>query len=165
MPKTVKVVASKEGVVVEQTAKGDHVWFRVTSDEVVSSGKFVNIKERRAIVIMKNDVFDRLYPSGDLPAESTLEGRIVVRETLTQLDKNDANRGLKVAGDTGIVCKDASGAPIYRDSYFTFDAAAQDILIPHANTDEIRAAQAANKLKANSSAIKGAGARKAGAVK
>lgn len=77
-------------------------------------------------------------------------GKIVVLEmTESELPSNYAGddnmarreKYLKVAGDTEIPCT-IDGENIYRFSLYVEDADAQDILIQHNNSDEIRAAQA-----------------------
>ena len=54
---------------------------------------------------------------------------------------------LKYAGDTGIICC-AHGEPIYRKTFFTTDANAEDIFVAHTNGDAIREANGTgDKLK------------------
>ena len=81
----------------------------------------------------------------------SLDGKIVVEESLTPFNEKTPERDLKVAGDTGIVCT-LGGQPIYRRTRMSFDANVSDTLIKHDNVEQLRAAYA-NATKANSSAI------------
>ena len=72
-------------------------------------------------------------------ADQELDGKIVTKEQLTPFNESDPDRDLKMAGDTGIVCS-KGGEPIYRRTNYTPDTTAQDVLIAHDNSDEIRIA-------------------------
>lgn len=67
----------------------------------------------------------------------SIPGKIVVRESFMPFNAKDSERDLKIAGDTGIICR-VDDQPIYRQTFFTYDVNAQDELIAHTNTDEIR---------------------------
>ncbi len=67
----------------------------------------------------------------------SIPGKIVVRESFMPFNLKDSERDLKIAGDTGIICR-VDDQPIYRQTFFTYDLNAQDELIAHTNTDEIR---------------------------
>ena len=72
--------------------------------------------------------------------ESTpLNGKIIVKESVTPFSNNDPDRDLKIAGETGIVCS-VDDQPIYRKTFFVADITAQDVLIAHTNGDAIREA-------------------------
>jgi hypothetical protein len=92
---------------------------------------------------------ENFYAGRELP------GRIVIKESLTPFNDKTPERDLKIAGDTGIVCK-FEGSPIYRKTVYTLASNAEDVLIKHDNVDELRAAYNASQT-ANSSAIKNAG--------
>ena len=87
----------------------------------------------------------------DFYAGQSLDGKIVIEESLQPFNKKTPERDLKVAGSTGIVCN-VDGAPIYRRTKFSFDVNAQDTYVKHTNTEEIKAAWAIENSK--SSAIK-----------
>lgn len=70
---------------------------------------------------------------------SELNGKIVVKESLEPFSKNDPDRDLKIAGETGIICC-YHGQPIYRKTFFTYDPNAEDETIAHTNGDAIREA-------------------------
>jgi hypothetical protein len=72
--------------------------------------------------------------------ESTpLNGKIIVKESVTPFSNNDPDRDLKIAGETGIICS-VDDQPIYRKTFFVADTTAQDVLIAHTNGDAIREA-------------------------
>ena len=80
-------------------------------------------------------------------AGQTLDGKIVVEESLEPFNTKVPERDLKIAGETGIVCS-LGGFPIYRRTKFSFDSNAQDISVKHDNVDELRNAYAAQNSKA-----------------
>ncbi len=74
--------------------------------------------------------------------DQTLPGKIVVKESLTPFNPENPERDLKVAGSTGVVCR-MDDQPIYRQTFYTQHIEAEDNLIPHTNTEEIRNARKA----------------------
>jgi hypothetical protein len=70
-----------------------------------------------------------------------ISGKIVIKESLEPFTKNDPDRDLKIAGNTGIICC-YHGQPIYRKTFFTHDVTAEDETITHTNGDAIREANA-----------------------
>lgn len=79
------------------------------------------------------------YRAGD-----TLPGNIFVREQFEPFTTVNPDRHLKIAGNTGVICR-VDDQAIYRDTYFTTNPNATDELIPHNNREEIREVQAAQK--------------------
>jgi hypothetical protein len=73
-----------------------------------------------------------------------LPGKIVVIESHTPFNPENPERDLKIAGDTGIVCR-VDDQPIYRQTFYTPNENSQDELITHTNSEEIRDVQAASK--------------------
>jgi hypothetical protein len=73
-----------------------------------------------------------------------ISGKIVVRESLTPFSEKDPDRDLKIAGQTGIICR-LGDQPIYRQTFFTTNIHAQDEFITHDNSDEIRDVQGAQR--------------------
>lgn len=72
-------------------------------------------------------------------AGQTLEGNIIIKESLTPFNKKTPERDLKIAGKTGIVCT-YEGQPIYRKTVYKTAANAADITIQHDNIEELRTA-------------------------
>lgn len=79
-------------------------------------------------------------------AGQQLDGKIIIKESLTPFNKKDPSRDLKVAGKSGIPCT-INGNPIYRKTVYAQGAAAEDITIQHDNTEELRNAYAAEQGK------------------
>jgi hypothetical protein len=80
----------------------------------------------------------------DYVAGQTLPGLIVIKESLTPFNTESPDRDLKIAGDTGVVCR-VDDQPIYRQTFYTTNPNAYDELITHDNTEEIKEVQAAQK--------------------
>lgn len=77
--------------------------------------------------------------NADLSADQELTGKIIVQESLTPFYEENPDIHLKVAGESGIVCR-LDDQPIYRRSVFTPDVTAKDELIQHTNREEISSA-------------------------
>lgn len=69
-----------------------------------------------------------------------IDGYIIIEESLEAPNAKDKDQGLKIAGDSGVVCS-IDGESIYRTSRFSLTPA-EDTLIEHDNGDEIKVAQA-----------------------
>ena len=93
------------------------------------------------------DLQDVGYYAGQI-----LDGRIVTQESTTPFNKKHPERDIKVAGDTGIVCR-VDGNPIYRRTIYTEKDNVKDTYIAHDNIEELRRAfsseKANNILKPN----------------
>lgn len=73
-----------------------------------------------------------------------LSGKIIVKESLTPFNPENPDKDLKIAGQTGVVCR-IDDQPIYRQTFYTSNQDAYDELITHDNTSEIRDVQIAQK--------------------
>ena len=60
------------------------------------------------------------------------------------VNQENPDRDLKIAGDTGIVCR-IDDQPIYRQTFYTSNMLGFDQLITHDNTDEIKDVMYAQK--------------------
>jgi hypothetical protein len=83
-------------------------------------------------------------------AGEEVEGKILIKESLTPFNTKDPERDYKVAGSSGIVCTGVDAEtgevkPIYRKHLFTFSTGAEDSTIEHVNGEEIQAAYAEAK--------------------
>lgn len=74
-----------------------------------------------------------------------LPGTIVVKESLVPFNAENPDRDLKLAGDTGVVCR-IDDQPIYRQTFYTTNPNSYDELITHDNTEEIKQVQASQKV-------------------
>lgn len=77
-------------------------------------------------------------------AGQQLPGTIVVKEALTPFNTENPDRDLKIAGETGVVCR-IDDQPIYRQTFYTTNPNAFDELITHDNAEEIREVQSAQR--------------------
>lgn len=73
-----------------------------------------------------------------------LPGKIVVKESLTPFNSVTPDRDLKIAGETGVICR-LDDQPIYRQSFYTENPNEYDDLIMHTNREEIKEVQEANR--------------------
>lgn len=113
---------------------------------VEQTGSFINdqgwLRISRRSALIKGLVKD-LVETGFTEGQE-LDGKIVVVESLTPFNSENPDRDLKIAGETGVVCR-IDDQPIYRQTFYTTNSNNQDQLIMHTNTDEIREVQAAQR--------------------
>ena len=109
--------------------------------------------KRKAVSAIVPGLLTDLQESGFFVGQ-TIDGKIIVQESLEPFNKKTPERDLKVAGTTGIVCT-LGGLPIYRRTIFSFNGTGTDELIKHDNVEQLRNAYAAAN-KNNSSAINAA---------
>jgi len=90
-----------------------------------------------------------LLKASSFYAGQILPGNIIIKEAMTPFNKKTPERDLKIAGETGIVCR-VNGEPIYRKTYYSASASSVDVTIEHDNIDELRNAYElqANKVSA-----------------
>lgn len=113
---------------VEQTAPmvTDKGWLKISKRSSLIKGKVEDLQVLN-------------YSAGQ-----QLVGTIVVKESLQPFNTENPDRDLKVAGDTGVVCR-IDDQPIYRQTFYTTNPNAFDELITHDNAEEIRDVQAAQR--------------------
>ena len=119
----------------------EYAHMRITQERVdFSTSGWVNRKVYSALIHGKTEDLQEMgFKSGQ-----ELPGNIVVMESFEPFNSNNPERDLKIAGDTGIVCKGLAEGGEVRDIYRTtkYDATGmlQSVTIPHINGDEIREA-------------------------
>lgn len=74
-----------------------------------------------------------------------VDGCLFVKEQTEPFNEKDPDRDLKVAGETNIICM-LGEKKIYRKVFYSTNPDAQDTLLEHTNTEEIK--EAYEKLKA-----------------
>lgn len=113
---------------VVQTVKhiNDQGWLRNTKRSALIKGKV-------------EDLLDAMFKEGE-----ELPGKIVVVESLVPFNEQNPERDLKIAGDTGVVCR-VDDQPIFRQTFYTTNESAQDQIIMHTNTSEIKDVQQAQR--------------------
>lgn len=137
MNSKVKVTANELGkVVIPSENNPSFGYVRVEQERAVTDENgWIRVKKLTALVPGTVSDLNKLgWVNGQL-----VNGSIVIREQLTPFNKRNPERDLKVAGDTGIVCK-VDDQPIYRNTFFTTNPNAQDTVIAHTNIEEIKAA-------------------------
>lgn len=150
MNSTVKVVAdATTGAVVKISENNpDFASVRVEQTRmVIGNNNFIERKNVSAL--LQGSTVDLqlmgFYAGQELP------GTIVIEESLTPFNKKAPERDLKIAGETGIVCR-VGEQPIYRRAVYSSASNAQDTLIKHDNVEQLRSAYA----QTNSAGIKNA---------
>lgn len=110
----------------------------------ISEGGWLRQVKRSALIKGKvDDLKAANYSAGD-----QIPGQIVVKESLEPFNPENPDRHLKIAGETGIPCL-LDDQPIYRETFFTNNPYAEDVLIAHNNNEQIREAMAAARALAN----------------
>jgi hypothetical protein len=113
---------------------------------VEQTGTFINdqgwLRMSKRSTLIKGLVRD--LQEANFKAGQELPGKIVVVESLVPFNPENPDRDLKIAGDTGVICR-IDDQPIYRQTFFTSNLDAIDELITHTNSEEIREVQAAQK--------------------
>jgi len=145
MDAKVVVAADKAGnVIVRSSNNPEYGHIRVEQTRmVIDDSGFARRKKLSALIPgLVEDLKGFGWTAGEL-----VDGKIIVKESLTPFNANDPERDYKIAGSSGIVCCQ-DGQPIYRKNFFTLNASAEDTSEEHTNGDEIKAAYAV--LKENS---------------
>lgn len=137
----VRVTADTDGNVVNVSKNPEFGYIRVEQRAtVVNADGWLRISKRSCLIPGKlDDLVEAGFTSGQ-----ELPGRIVVKESFDPFNTVNPDRDIKVAGETGIICR-VDDQPIYRQTFYTTDPNAQDELIAHNNTDEIRDALEAKR--------------------
>lgn len=89
--------------------------------------------KRTALINGTVEMLKRNYSVGQV-----LGGKIIAIESLEPINADNLEQGIKMAGDSGLVCS-VGGKPIYRTTEWTEDLSATDTLIAHDNGAEISA--------------------------
>ena len=142
MTTKVRVTADVNGNIIgvsQNNPEYGYVRVEQTVSQINPQGWLRNVKRSALIKGLVKDLVDAGFNEGQ-----ELPGRIVVVESLVPFNQENPDRDLKVAGSTGIVCR-VDDQPIYRQSFYTSNDNAQDELIMHTNTTEIREVQAASR--------------------
>ena len=141
----VQIVADDSGAVIRQSKNNPDYGHVRLVQERVTFGNAGWVK-RNVVSTLLHGTIEDLQETG-IANQTTLPGKIVVKEQLIPFNEENPDRDLKYAGDTGIICC-AHGEPIYRKTFFTTDGNAEDIFVAHTNGDAIRDANGTgNKLK------------------
>ena len=121
----------------------EYAHIRITQQKVsFNTQGWVENKSRSALINGKLDDLKQL----NFDVNQVLSGNIVIQEQTQPFNNNNPERDLKIAGDTGIVCKKINyetgeEESIYRRTFYDMTGNVQDTLVPHSNGQEIRDSQ------------------------
>jgi hypothetical protein len=104
------------------------------------------LRRSKRSALIKGKVEDLKYC--DYKPGQELSGKIIVVESLIPFNPNNPDKDLKLAGETGIVCR-LEDEPIYRQTFYTTNENAYDEFIMHTNSDEIKEVQVAQRAMAS----------------
>jgi hypothetical protein len=128
----VKVIGDENNSAVHTSTNPEYGYIRVQQATTTFNNGWMRPEIRTALIHGKlEDLMNAEFKPG-----MELPGKIVVKEGLVPFTSN-AQKELKVAGETGVVCR-VDDQPIYRTSYYTSNPNEQDVLIQHTNGEEIR---------------------------
>lgn len=149
MNSKVTIVAdSATGMVINQSVNNPEYGYvkLQQSRTIIDDNGFLKKTTLNALIKAPIDILKEMnYYPGQI-----LDGKIIVKESMTPFNKKSPERDIKIAGNTGIACT-LEGNPIYRKIVYTQSANAEDITIQHDNIEELREA---NSYKVNSSAMR-----------
>ena len=138
MKSKVKVVALDEtGLVINQSKSNpEYGYVRLEQTHtMVDNNGFLR---RKNVSTLIHGTMDELSAS-NFYAGQELPGTIVIKESLEPFNSKNPERDLKIAGETGIICKKGD-SPIYRKTVYTTVSNAENDTIEHDNIAELRAA-------------------------
>lgn len=130
----VTVRADKNGNIVKISENNPEFGF-IRVEQIatqIANGWLRKVKRSAIINGNVNDLLDASFKDGQ-----ELAGKIVIVESFNPFNLENPDRDLKIAGDTGIICR-VDDQPIYRQSVYTVNDQAQDEFIMHDNTEEIK---------------------------
>jgi hypothetical protein len=137
--KVVIVADATTGAVIHVSANNpDYGYVRLQQVRtVVDDNGFLRRQVMSALIQAPVGILQEMgYHAGQI-----LDGKIIIKESLTPFNKKNPERDLKVAGKTGIVCT-VEGQPIYRKTVYNTSSNAADLTIQHDNIEELRNAYA-----------------------
>ena len=137
MQNKVNIVADDMGNIIRQSSNNAEFGHIRLEQQTVTFGNTGWVKSSNRTTLLHGKMDD--LQSLNLNESTPLNGKIIVKESITPFSNNDPDRDLKIAGETGIVCS-VDDQPIYRKTFFVADVTAQDVLIAHTNGDAIREA-------------------------
>lgn len=142
MNSKVRITADDNGNIIgisENNPEYGYVRVEQTVTQINDEGWLKNVKRSALIKGKVQDLLDVNYQK-----DQELPGRIVVRESFIPFNPANPDRDLKIAGDTGIICR-VDDMPIYRQTFYTSNENMHDELIMHTNREEIKEVMSAQK--------------------
>lgn len=136
----VKVVADEFGNVVRvSTNNPEYASIRVEQSTFSFDKGWMRKKARTAFIPGMTNELSEMAKQMNITDGFELSGNIIIKESLEPFNQENPDRDIKYAGNTGVSCK-FEDQIIYRKTYYTESMYEEDEIIPHTNTDEIRAA-------------------------
>jgi hypothetical protein len=146
----IKDVADQQGNVIRISPNNpDWGFVRIQQERGGWNAKgFFNKKSRSHL--LKAELTD--LNEMDITVDTIYSGNIVIKESFEQFRKEKPEKDLKMAGDTGVICKGVDPETgevrdIYRTTEYDQTGMVQDVLIPHVNGDEIREANGSSSME------------------
>lgn len=138
----VRVTADINGNVIGVSQNNPEYGYVRVEQSVTQISEAGWLKPVKRSALIKGKV-DDLAQAGFIEGHE-LSGKIIVKESLTPFNPENPDKDLKIAGQTGVVCR-IDDQPIYRQTFYTSNQDAYDELITHDNTIEIREVQVAQR--------------------
>jgi hypothetical protein len=144
MKKTnVSIIADDLGNVIRQSKNPKYGHIRLQQEKVTFPNGFM---KKKVVSTLINGEMEQLQTLGwKVGVQSVNFGNIKTIEQLEPFNANDADRDLKYAGNTGVICMQGD-SPIYRKTIFTEDVNSVDILVAHTNANDIRNANSTETM-------------------
>lgn len=139
----VKVTADKHGNVIGVSMNNpEYGYIRVEQIVLqINNDGWLRRAKRSALIKGKvEDLVECNYKEND-----EIPGQIIVKESLTPFNPQNPDKDLKIAGETGLVCR-IDDQPIYRQSFYTTNLSLSDELLTHNNSGEIKDYNQAKKV-------------------
>jgi len=140
MTTKVKVQADELGNVITPTANPEIGYIKLEQKSNIINGNWVKNQKKTCLIFGK---FEELAEF-NFTKDQELDGQIIIEESFIPFNENNAEKEMKMAGNSGIPCL-LDGQPIYRRQRYTTNMNEQDLLIQHNNTAQIKEAIDANK--------------------
>ena len=135
------VTADDLGNVINSSLNDQIGYISIQQNTNSISSNWIKQQKRSCLIFGKIEDLQKF----DFKAGQELDGKIIVEESFVPFNSNNSERELKIAGDTGVVCR-VDDQPIYRRTRYTTNPDEQDVLIQHNNSEEIRESVNAMKL-------------------
>lgn len=133
MKTSVKITANETGQIISVSRNPEYGYIRVQQEKEVVENNFFVQKKVSALIHGRLE----LLKSKNFYEGQTIEGQIVMKESLQPIDPKNEDRFIKLSGKNGIPCT-VNGEYIYSTTYFTQDMDDKDVLIEHDNSEEIK---------------------------
>jgi hypothetical protein len=151
----IKVVANNDGNIISISPNNPE-WGSIRIEQRTISFNSKGFRDSKVRTFFFKGRVEELQED-NITLDTEFTGNIVIKESFEPFFTNTEHpnyeqlrdKDLKIAGDTGIVCKGVDPETgelrdIYRTTEYDSTGTKQDVLIAHVNGDEIRAANSSN---------------------